>query len=83
MSKEIISKEEHVINYVKSLAAIESKMEPYKEHRRDLKKNYTENGWLTREELRMAVKAYRLLKGKTDINALCDVYDKISGKVGG
>jgi TolB-like protein len=82
MSDKPITKEQYVVDYVKSLAAIEEKMEPFKEHRRDLKKNYVENGWLTREEVRIAVKAYRLIKGDVDIQALNAVYNKISSKVG-
>tara|TARA_Y100000593_G_scaffold43884_1_gene83767 strand:+ start:866 stop:1117 length:252 start_codon:yes stop_codon:yes gene_type:complete len=83
MSTNSTTKEQRVVDYIKSLSAIEAKMEPFKEHRRDLKKNYIENGWLTREELRIAVKAYRLIKGDVDINALNEVYNKISSKVGG
>ena len=38
--------DEHVINYVKSLAAIEEAMEPFKEQKRALKNNYMEkNQW--------------------------------------
>ena len=83
MSTNSVTKEQRVVDYIKSLSAIETKMEPFKEHRRDLKKNYIENGWLTREELRIAVKAYRLIKGDVDINALNEVYNKISNKIGG
>tara|TARA_R100000808_G_scaffold18685_1_gene40863 strand:- start:612 stop:863 length:252 start_codon:yes stop_codon:yes gene_type:complete len=83
MSTNSTTKEQRVVDYIRSLSAIEEKMEPFKEHRRDLKKNYIENGWLTRDELRIAVKAYRLVKGDIDINALNEVYNKISNKVGG
>ena len=61
------TKEEHITNYIKPLSQIEDEMEPYKEHKRDLKKNYLENGWLEREEISMAVKAYRLMKNNIDI----------------
>ena len=83
MSDKLLSKEEHIINYVKSLAAIEDHMEPFKEHRRDLRKSYSENGWLTKDEIRVAVKAYRLVRGEIDIDALKNVYKQISGQIGG
>ena len=54
--------EEKVVEYIKSLAAIEEAMEPFKEQKRALKGNYIENGWLTREDISMAVKAFRMVK---------------------
>ena len=63
------------------MAAIEDEMEPLKEHKRDLKANYLENDWLTKEEISMAVKAYRLLKGDTDMDQLMDFYDRVSKTV--
>ena len=76
------NKEEHITNYIKSLSQIEDEMEPYKEHKRDLKKNYLENGWLEREEISMAVKAYRLMKNNIDIEQLMDFYERVTKTVG-
>ncbi len=67
-------KEEKILNYVKSLTAIEEAMEPFKEQKRALKANYVENGWLSREEISMAVKALRLIKDNTDLEQLMDFY---------
>ena len=39
------SKEEHIADYIESLVAIEEAMEPYKEQKRDLKKEYLEKQW--------------------------------------
>ena len=74
-------KQQHVINYVRALAAIEEEMEPYKESRRDLRKSYVDNEYLTREEIRMVVKAYRLIKGDVDLDKLNEMYNRISTKV--
>ena len=72
-----------ISNYIKAMAAIEDEMEPYKEHKRDLRKNYVQNGWLTGDELRQAVRAYRMLKKDDDINQFTDYFEKIkSGIVG-
>ena len=75
-------KGEYITNYIKSLAAVEEEMEPYKEHKRDLKKSYVDNGWLSKEEISMAVRAYRLLKGDTDMEQLLDFYERVSKTVG-
>lgn len=78
---EVVQKEQHISNYIKAMAAIEDEMEPLKEHKRDLKANYLENDWLTKEEISMAVKAYRLLKGDTDMDQLMDFYERVSKTV--
>tara|TARA_Y100000310_G_scaffold338594_1_gene428636 strand:- start:2165 stop:2422 length:258 start_codon:yes stop_codon:yes gene_type:complete len=71
-------KTEHIQKYIKSMRACEDAMEPYKEQKRTLKSNYVENGWLTKEEISMAVKAYRLLKDKTDLEQLLDFVEVLS-----
>ena len=74
--------EEYIIEFIKAFKAVEDEMEPYKEHRRDLKKNYVENGWISKEELRFAVKAYRMMKSGDDFNHFTNIYNNISKKVG-
>jgi len=79
---QIKQKEEHIANYIKALATVEEEMEPFKEHKRDLKTNYIENGWLSREEISMAVKAYRLLSDDVDVDQLMDFYKQVSKSIG-
>tara|TARA_B100000287_G_scaffold72164_1_gene63797 strand:- start:1824 stop:2087 length:264 start_codon:yes stop_codon:yes gene_type:complete len=67
-------KELMLVEYIKSLKALEDAMEPFKDQRRDLKKSYQENGWLTRDEISLAVKAYRLMKSGDDLDDLYDMY---------
>lgn len=74
-------KETHITNYIKNMAAIEDAMEPYKESKRDLKANFIENGWLSKEEISMAVKAYRMMKSNTDIEQLLDFYQHVKKTV--
>lgn len=76
MSNEV-NKEEKIVNYLKSLVAIEESMEPYKEQRRALKQNYLENNWLSKEEISVAVKALRLQKNDIDFDQLKDFYDVV------
>mgnify|MGYP001502522813 CR=1 FL=1 len=68
------SKEQHMGDYIKSMKTLEDAMEPYKEQKRALKANYVENGWLEKEEISVAVKAYRLMKSDVDIEQLIDFY---------
>ena len=74
----IDEKEQRIGDYIQSLAAVEEAMEPFKEQKRALKANYVENGWLSKEEISMAVKAYRLVKDDTDIEQLMDFYSKVT-----
>jgi len=76
------TKEEHLANYIKTFVAIEDAMEPFKDQRKDLRESYSENGWLSKEEMRLAVKAYRLYKSETDMAVLTDYVNKCQRSVG-
>ena len=73
------AKEQHMKEYITSVKALEDAMEPYKEQKRDLRKEYDENGWLSKDEQRLAIKAYRLLKEDVDIGELIDMYEALRG----
>ena len=77
------TKEEYVVEFIKAFKAVEDEMEPYKEHRRDLKKNYVENGWISKDEMRFAVKAYRMMKSGDDFSQFSDIFEKLSKSFGG
>tara|TARA_B100000214_G_scaffold88339_1_gene60768 strand:+ start:12121 stop:12381 length:261 start_codon:yes stop_codon:yes gene_type:complete len=70
-------KEQHMSDYIKQLAAIENAIEPFKEQKKDLRESFHENGWLTKEEMRLAVKAYRLVKSDTDMDELVDCFQRL------
>ena len=76
-------KQEYVKQYIRSLGAIEDAMEPYKEQKRALRQEFKDNGWLDTDEIRAAVKAYRLFKGNIDIDKLLESYNTITGNGGG
>ena len=69
----------YVKEYIRSLVAIEEAMEPYKEQKRDLRAEFRENGWLNTDEIRAAVKAYRLYKGKVNIDEVVENFNMFSG----
>jgi hypothetical protein len=73
----VLSKKEHVKNYLKDLAETEAAMDPFKEHKRDVRKSYIDNEWLTKDEMWAAVKAYRMVKSDKDIDALVEAYDLV------
>ena len=80
--KDTKSKEEHISDYIESLKAIEEAMEPYKEQKRELKKEYLEKKWLSKEDISLSVRALRLLKDDVDIAALLDMYNGLKDKHG-
>jgi hypothetical protein len=75
-------KQEYIKQYIRSLGAIEEAMEPYKEQKRALRQEFKDNGWLDTDEIRAAVKAYRLIKGNVDIDQLLESYNTITGNGG-
>lgn len=76
------SKEQYVINYLKSLFALEEAIEPYKEQKKELRVEFIENGWLTRDEIWAAVKAFRLYQKAQSMNDLNDMFELIEKQFG-
>ena len=72
-------KKQYVKEYIRSLAAIEECIEPYQEQKRELRSEFRENGWLNTDEIRAAVKAYRLFTGKYNIDEVVENFTLISG----
>jgi len=72
-----VSKEDRILNYIKSVASIDEALEPFKEQKKELKTNYVENGWLDKDEIKLAMKAYRMIKDETDWDQLADLYDVV------
>ena len=70
----------YVKEYIRSLAAIEEAMEPYKEQKRDLRTEFKENNWLSTDEISAAVKAYRLFKGKVNIDEVVENFNMFNGE---
>lgn len=80
VSNTLEEKQKYVKEYIRSLNAIEEAMEPYKEQKRELRSEFRENRWLTTDEIRAAVKAYRLFKGKINIDEVVDNYNLLTGE---
>ena len=80
MANTLEEKQKYVKEYIRSLNAIEEAMEAYKEQKRELRTEFRENRWLTTDEIRAAVKAYRLFKGKISIDEVVDNYNLLTGE---
>ena len=81
--EDAVSKEERILNYIKSIAALDEALQPFKEQKKDLKTNYVENGWISKDEMRFAVKAYRMMKSGDDFGQFSDIFEKLSKSFGG
>ena len=76
------SKEHYVVNYLKSMIALEEAMEPFKEQKKELRIEYIENGWLSKEEIWSAIKAFRMYQKAADLDAVNEMFDLIEKKFG-
>ena len=72
------TKQEYIGNFIKAIAEIEANILPFQEHRKDLKSSYVQNGWLSKEEMSAAIRAYRMLKNDEDIETLLRMYENVS-----
>ena len=72
------NKAQHIAEYIQSIAAIEECMEPYREQRKDLRRNYIENKWLYKGEISLAMKAFRMLQHDVDFDNLSEIYENLS-----
>jgi hypothetical protein len=75
-------KAEKMLEYIRSLRAIEDAMEPYKEQKRELRAEFKEQGWLTPDEISLTVKAYRMMKAEVDIDQFISIYEGLAMSTG-
>jgi hypothetical protein len=76
------AREQYIINYLKSVVALEEAIKPYREQKKELRKEYIDNGWLSREDIWSAIKAYRLYMQGTDMDDLNDMFATVEKKLG-
>jgi len=81
--EDLLTKDEHIINFIKSFVALEEAMQPFKDQLKDLRGSYVENDWLSKADMRMAVKVYRMLKQGDDIEMVKDFFDQLKNHVEG
>ena len=76
------SKDEYIVNYLRSMIALEEAIEPYKEQKKELRTEFIENGWHTKEDIWSAVKALRMYQKSADLDAVNEMFDIIEKKFG-
>lgn len=76
-----MTREEHIVNYIKALNTIEQAIEPYREHKIALKKHYADNSFLTRDEQSMILKAYRMAQKHESVEDLEEFFNVIKNKL--
>mgnify|MGYP003628524457 CR=1 FL=1 len=79
---EEFAREQYVVSYLKSMLALEEAMEPFKEQKKELRQEYIENGWLSKDEIWSAVKAYRLYLKGADLTEFNEMFDAIERQFG-
>ena len=67
----------HMIDFIKSVKAIEDVIAPYKEQLKELKANYKDNEWLDAKQQRMAIKIHRMIKDDVDMDEFIDLFNSI------
>ena len=77
---ESVDKDEagHMIDFIKSVKALEDAMAPYKEQLKELKANYKEQEWLDAKQQKMAMKIYRMIDDEVDLAEFVDLYQAVN-----
>ena len=76
------TKEHYVVNYLKSMLALEEAMEPFKEQKKELRVEYIENGWLTKDEIWSAVKSLIMYQKSQNLDSVNEMFDLIEKQFG-
>jgi hypothetical protein len=76
-----LNREEHIINYLKSLNEIEQAIEPSREHKIALKKHYADNSFLSREDQSKLLRAYRMAQKGEELEDFEEFVNVIKNKL--
>ena len=71
------NKAQKMAEYIQSLAAIEDCMRPYREQRKELRKNFIENDWLDKDEISLATKAFRMWEQQIDFDNFAKIFEAV------
>ena len=71
------NKQQKMAEYIQSLAAIEDCMRPFREQRKDLRKNFIENAWLDKDEISLATKAFRMWEQQIDFDDFAKIFEAV------
>tara|TARA_R100000664_G_C2752120_1_gene139407 strand:+ start:263 stop:532 length:270 start_codon:yes stop_codon:yes gene_type:complete len=71
------NRQQKMAEYIQSLAAIEDCMRPYRDQRKELRKNFIENAWLDKDEISLATKAYRMWEQHIDMDDFAKIFEAV------
>ena len=63
-------KRDKIEKLVKSFRELDACILPYQEQKKELRTDYVENGWLTKDEFSQVKRAYNALKRNIDLDEL-------------
>tara|TARA_R100000234_G_scaffold98554_1_gene67089 strand:+ start:1380 stop:1649 length:270 start_codon:yes stop_codon:yes gene_type:complete len=70
-------KQQKMAEYIQSMAAIEDCMRPYREQRKELRRNFMENRWLSKDEISLAMKAFRMWEQQIDFDNFTKIFEAV------
>lgn len=73
-------KREYLFNFLKSVIEIKSAIEPFQEQLKELKKEFADKGYLSREEQAMIMKAYQMAQKDQDLTQLQEFFNTINAE---
>lgn len=79
--EENLTEEDHIKNFFQAMVLNDQAMEPYRDHAKALRANYADNGWLSRPQMSMILKAYRAHKGELDLEEFTDMFDMVKRNI--
>ena len=71
------NRQQKMAEYIQSIAAIEDCMKPYREQRKELRRNFLENRWLSKDDISMAMKAFRMWEQQIDLDNFTKVFEAV------
>ena len=71
------NRQQKMAEYIQSLAAIEDCMRPYRESRKELRKNFIENAWLDKDEITLGTKAFRMWEQQIDFDDFAKIFEAV------
>lgn len=74
-------KKKRVIDLIKSYRAIDGAISPYQEQRKELRREYIENQWLSNEEVSLVKKAYNAVKSRVDLDDLSSFMEIVKEEI--
>ncbi len=74
------TKRNYLFNFLKSVIEIKSAIEPFQDQLKELKKEFHEKGYLSREEQQMILKAYQMAQKDQDLSQLQEFFNTINAE---